>query len=231
MSILRCKFTKEKDMKYISHLDLLRLLDKALRRAKIKLSFSQGFNPHPKIAFGQALSLGISSFGEYVDIELYEDIKEDEFLNRINNVLPDGIKFLKSVYIENTVPSLMSSITHGVYIIELNMNKNISLDDMKSKINEFMLKDEIIDVKENKKGKLNEVNIRTLIRELNVLSVEENRVLLNAILATGSKGNLKPSILIEKLKEISSLDIEDDYVKFMRKDLFIEENNTLNTPI
>lgn len=231
MNILRCKFTKEKDMIYISHLDLLRLLERCLRKAKIKFSFSQGFNPHPKIAFAQALSLGVSSLGEYVDIEMDDIIDKEDFLIRINTVLPDGIKFLKAEYIDKTVPSLMSLITHSGYIIEVKMNDNVSLDDIKSKINEFMKKDEIMDTKENKKGKISEVNIRPLIKELNILSLDNSNLLLNTVLAAGSKGTLKPNALIEKLSEISKLSINTDYIKIMRKDLYIEENENLNTPI
>lgn len=231
MNILRCKFTKEKDMIYISHLDLLRLLEKSMRRAKIKFSFSQGFNPHPKIAFGQALSLGVSSLGEYVDIEMDEIISEDEFLIRINNTLPDGIRFLKAKYMDKSVPSLMSLITHSRYIIEVKINDDISLENVESKVDEFMKKDEVMDTKENKKGKISEINIRPLIRELNTLSLEKNILLINAVLATGSTGTLKPNALIGKLSEISKLDIDMGHIKVMRKDLYVEEKENLNTPI
>ncbi|MFR3498169.1 MAG: TIGR03936 family radical SAM-associated protein [Paraclostridium bifermentans] len=98
--IIRCKFKKENDMIYISHLDLQRLLQRAFRRAEIQLSYSQGFNPHPKMSYGHALALGTESQGEYVDIEIEDDIEVKEFLERINQQLPDGIKFVKGQEID-----------------------------------------------------------------------------------------------------------------------------------
>ena len=67
---IRMKFIKTKDMIYISHLDVQRLLQRVFRRAEVELSFSQGFNPHPKITYGNALALGVESYREYVDIEI-----------------------------------------------------------------------------------------------------------------------------------------------------------------
>ncbi|SHG88394.1 TIGR03936 family radical SAM-associated protein [Tepidibacter thalassicus] len=231
MNILRCKFIKEKDMIYISHLDLQRLLQRSLRRAGIKVSYSQGFNPHPKISFGQALSLGTVSFGEYIDIELDEVISEDEFLTRINNVLPDGIKFLKAVYVDKSVPSLMSSISHGSYTLKLKINNDITIDDIKSKVKKFMEKDEIVFMKKTKKGKMKEVNIRPLIRKLNAVLLDDSNLILNTVIATGSSGNLNPSILLEKFKEISNLDIDMENIKIIRNDLYIDDGKKMITPI
>ena len=85
--IIRTKFNKEGDMIYISHLDLQQLLQRAFRRAEIDLVHSQGFNPHPKISYGNALALGTESQGEYLDVEIESDeISIDEFLNRLNNL-------------------------------------------------------------------------------------------------------------------------------------------------
>ena len=91
--IIRAKYKKEDDMIFISHLDLQRLLQRAFRRAEINLSYSQGFNPHPKMSYGNALALGVESQGEYVDIEIEDDITVEEFLKRINEELPKGWYF------------------------------------------------------------------------------------------------------------------------------------------
>ena len=80
MKIIRTKFIKEGDMIYISHLDLQQLLQRAFRRAEIDLVHSQGFNPHPKISYGNSLSLWTESQGEYVDVEIEEDLSVEEYL-------------------------------------------------------------------------------------------------------------------------------------------------------
>ena len=84
--IIRTKFNKEGDMIYISHLDLQQLLQRAFRRAEIDLVHSQGFNPHPKISYGNALALGTESQGEYFDVEIVdESITIDEYLTKMDN--------------------------------------------------------------------------------------------------------------------------------------------------
>ncbi|KXZ40140.1 radical SAM-linked protein [Alkalithermobacter thermoalcaliphilus JW-YL-7 = DSM 7308] len=229
MPLIRCKFIKQKDMIYISHLDVLRLLDRAFRIAGIKINFSQGFNPHPKISFGQALSLGVASLGEYVDIDIAEKIKEDVFIQKINSVLPDGLKFVQAKYIDENAPSLMKTITCASYIIELKLNKKYTLDDIKSSVDEFMNKDEIIFTKENKKGKLVDLNIRPMIYKLNVISYEDDIVKLDTLVSSSSENNLKVNILVDKLLETS--EIEADNIFITRKDFYTFKNGKLVTPI
>ncbi|MEJ8554264.1 TIGR03936 family radical SAM-associated protein [Tepidibacter sp. Z1-5] len=232
MNVIRCKFTKEKDMVYISHLDLQRLLQRILRKAGIKVAYSQGFNPHPKISFGQALSLGVTSYGEYIDVELEEIVEADEFLTRVNGALPDGIKIQKVKFIDKTLtPSLSSSISHGSYLISMNINSDIEVEDIKTKVDEFMKLDEIINIKKNKKGKLKEVNIRPLIKTLKVVSLEENILTLNMLIATGSSANLNPSVLLDKLNGFYDIGIDLENLKITRTDLYIEDNNKLLAPM
>ena len=113
--IIRTKFNKEGDMIYISHLDLQQVLQRAFRRAGIDLVHSQGYNPHPKISYGNALALGTESQGEYVDVEIEDDLSVEEYLNRMNEQLPNGIKFIKAMEIERQEPSLASTIESVSY--------------------------------------------------------------------------------------------------------------------
>ena len=154
MKIIRTKFNKEGDMIYISHLDLQQLLQRAFRRAEIDLVHSQGFNPHPKISYGNALALGTESQGEYVDVEIEEDLSVEEYLNRMNAQLPQGIKFIEAKEIDKQEPSLASVIEYGEYIFTIETEKTLTKEYVKSKILEFMSQDEIMITKKNKKGKI-----------------------------------------------------------------------------
>ncbi|WP_187296179.1 TIGR03936 family radical SAM-associated protein [Tepidibacter mesophilus] len=232
MNVIRCKLVKEKDMVYISHLDLQRLIQRILRKAGINVAYSQGFNPHPKISFGQALSLGVTSYGEYIDVELEEIVEADEFLTRVNKALPDGIKIQKVKFIDKTItPSLSSSISHGSYIISMNINSDLDIESIKTKVDEFMKLDEIINIKKNKKGKLKEVNIRPLIKTLKVVSLEENILTLDMLVATGSSANLNPSVLVDKLNGFANIGIDIENLKITRNDLYIEDNNKFLVPM
>ena len=144
MKIIRTKFNKEGDMIYTSHLDLQQLLQRAFRRAEIDLVHSQGFNPHPKISYGNALALGTESQGEYVDVEIEEDLSVEEYLNRMNAQLPQGIKFIEAKEIDKQEPSLASVIEYGEYIFTIETEKTLTKEYVKSKILEFMSQDEIM---------------------------------------------------------------------------------------
>ena len=69
---LRVKFTRGEEVKYISHLDMLKVFERALRRANIPIAYNKGFNPRPQIVFGLPLSVGVTSESEYADLEIYE---------------------------------------------------------------------------------------------------------------------------------------------------------------
>ena len=136
--LIRVKYKKEDEMIFISHLDLQRLLQRAFRRAKINLSYSEGFNPHPKMSYGNALALGVESQGEYVDIEIEDDIEVKEFLERINQQLPDGIKFVKGQEIDPKTPSLSSIIVYGEYIFNIDLEVPLSKEFVKSRALNFV---------------------------------------------------------------------------------------------
>ena len=99
------KFTKESNIKFISHLDLMRTIHRTVRRSGIKAKYSKGFNPHMIMSIAQPLSVGVYSESEYLDIELDEVISEKNVIDKLNLAAPSGIKFLDAKMIiekENT---------------------------------------------------------------------------------------------------------------------------------
>lgn len=84
-------FTKKGDMRLISHLDLMRLFMRALRRADLPLKMTEGFNPHPKFSIKRALKLGLESDNEEAAVVLKEPVKPGEFMERLQKQLPQGI--------------------------------------------------------------------------------------------------------------------------------------------
>ena len=82
---------KGAELKYVSHLDLMRTLQRAFRRAEIPLAFSKGFNPHPLLSFATALSTGAWSEAEWFDVELTEPMEPEAFVSRVNGALPAGL--------------------------------------------------------------------------------------------------------------------------------------------
>ena len=229
--LIRVKYKKEDEMIFISHLDLQRLLQRAFRRAKINLSYSEGFNPHPKMSYGNALALGVESQGEYVDIEIEDDIEVKEFLERKNEQLPDGKKFVKGQEIDPKTPSLSSIIVYGEYIFNIDLEVPLSKEFVKSRVLNFVKSKEIIITKKNKKGKKVEVDIRPMIRNFDLVSLDDNRVTFVSTIATGSKANLNINILIPQILDMLNLDMDPREVGVLRRDLYKVEDGQLVTPL
>lgn len=215
------KFTKINAAKFISHLDTMRTIHRALRRAGIPIAYSQGFNPHASISVAAPLSLGIASTAEYADIELAKPIDSEIVKEKLNNTLPEGIKVLEVLNITQKMPSSMGIVEVAKYIIKL--QHNASRDEIQDSIAEIMDSQEIFMNKRTKSGeKL--VDIRPLIGEIKLLGYENQFIVVEALLHTGSKGSLGPEMLAELLKEKSNSKIYG-YPEIERKEIYSKENN------
>jgi radical SAM family uncharacterized protein/radical SAM-linked protein len=111
----RGRFEKSGRMRFLGHLDIYRLLMRALRRAGVRLVYSQGFNPKPRVAFGPALSVGVESEAEYFDFDCQERLAADELLERVNRVLPDGVRFGSLRSIRRDLPALSDAVRAARY--------------------------------------------------------------------------------------------------------------------
>jgi len=113
---IRIKFTKTGDLKYIGHLDVMRFFQKALRRACFDLTYSQGFNPHPVMSFASPLGIGLTSLGEYVDIELNTSESSERMLKRLNAVMcPEIIAKSFVLLPEGTRTNAMATLAAADY--------------------------------------------------------------------------------------------------------------------
>ena len=123
---IRVQYEKTGYARFISHLDSLRVFDRALRRTGAVIAYSKGYNPRPKISFCSALSLGYTSSAEYFDLELQENYEEG-FKDRLNAALPEGLTIKEIKPISKKVPSLQASITTLIYQVKLN-NHPVTLE-------------------------------------------------------------------------------------------------------
>ncbi|HHT50143.1 MAG TPA: DUF2344 domain-containing protein [Eubacteriaceae bacterium] len=231
MIIARIKFSKGEEVKYISHLDLQRAFQRALRRAEIDIAYSKGFNPHPKVSFATALSVGMTSDGEYVDVELNNWQNGKELTKKLNGVLAKGIKILDCVVSDERQPSLMSTIKMGLYQISIHTKDKKYTLGINSRIKEFLSQDKIIEERINKRGKKTKRDIKPLIKSIILLNIEDNIISLEMQLATGSQNNVKPEIVIKKLVNNEETPIIYDFLKIHRVELFTEMNGKYISPI
>ncbi|MGB5824058.1 MAG: TIGR03936 family radical SAM-associated protein [Proteocatella sp.] len=191
--ILRCKFTKIGDISYISHLDILKIFIRALRRSRIDVFYSEGFHPHPKISFSSALSLGIQSYTEFIDIDIKNDEDEKHFLKDMNESLPDGIDIVEYKIVEKPI-ALTKIMNYSLYEFYLEEN----LQAIVPIIEDVIKREELIIQKKNKKKQIKDINVREKIYSIEINS-EKN--VIKAVLLNSSEGALKPSEMIKALNE------------------------------
>ena len=158
---VRMSFEKTGMAKFISHLDTVRCITRAMKRANVPIWFTEGFNPHAFLTFAMPLSLGFESLCETVDFRLMEEVDLEELVTRLNNALPVDIT-VKEIYVYETSPN---DIRWAEYKIIFNNPDNALLETAEKKL----LSNEIIVEKKAKQGrkKVNkEVNIKEHIKSL-----------------------------------------------------------------
>ena len=124
MQRLRIRFSRGQEVKFISHLDIMRLWQRALRRAEIPLAYSEGFSPHPRIALAAPLPIGVTSEAELMDIVCTRWVSPHFFTTAVNQQLPPGIKILRVYPIALTMPSLQSQVGYAEYKVEVETGKD-----------------------------------------------------------------------------------------------------------
>ncbi len=150
-------------MKFIGHLDVMRYFQKAMRRAEIPIAFTQGFSPHMIMSFANPLGVGLTSDGEYFDIELTGPVASKEAVRRLNEVMAEGMEVVSFVQIpEEKKATGMAIIEAADYLA---LPKDETKEVTKEDIQNFLSQEEILVVKQTKKSE-KEVNIRPWILEM-----------------------------------------------------------------
>lgn len=218
MIILRVKYKKDKNLKFISHLELMKTVERIFRRMKLPMKFSQGYNPRPKLSFAAPLPVGVSGESEYLDVELTETVDVQDFIREQGEFMPDGLELLDGSYLEKS-KSLMSLVTSSEYVINVELEKDLEADLVKDKIISFLNRDEIIMKKVNKKGKMKETNIRERIYSIEYMTSMGGCMVLRTKLSTGSEDNLKPEVMMDLFNKYEELGLIAHKLRIHRIDL------------
>lgn len=223
---MRIQFRKLDDVRFISHLDTLRTISRALRRTRLPIALSQGFNPHYLISMGSALAVGVTSSAEYMDIDFSEEITVDDFITKLSTQLPTGLELGRVEVISAKVPSLMSQINLAIYMIKL--KTTLSKAGIEETLREFYNQKEIL-VTRVRKNKSKKIDLKPLIRDLKVIDVGEE-IFLKLKVQTGSKGNVRPEEVLTVLSEYEQQIDKIPLSWIHRQGLFIESEEQLFTP-
>jgi len=136
MHRLRVTFSRGEELKYLSHLDVMRLWERALRRANLPLAYSQGFSPHPKISIAAPLPLGVTGEGELMDIVIQRRVSPYLVQKTLANQLPKGMSIISVAQVSPDAPSLQSQVRRAEYRVEIETDKPV--DEIKAAIDSFL---------------------------------------------------------------------------------------------
>lgn len=220
MKIL-CKFTKLGYLKFISHLDLVDLFQRTLFQNKVDVKFSEGFNPHPRMSIAYPLPLGIESNSEYMEIYLNSEVDLDDFVNKMNERLPIGIKIVEAKYDDDE--SISNKVKSVVYAFKLlntfyDKNKDIDLEKELNKINDM---DNLEIERKRKKGKK-----RIFVKEnakdyLNRLELKDDAIY--AYIKMSENGSLKPALIFDILNKYTDIVMDELDIDLERIGLYQDE--------
>ncbi len=221
------KFTKEADIKFVAHLDLMRTIQRIIRRSGLPIEYSKGFNPHMTLSIAQPLSVGVYSEGEYMDIVLKEELDIDEVLNKLNERTASGIKFLKAIKIplipnEKKVPQSMALVDGARYTVKIEYNDTSKFEE---EMKNLLEKKEWVMTKRTKKGQ-SEVDIKPLVHELKYW-IKDNEVVLNILISSGSRVHLSPDLLVKLIKENTSNCNDEAFVQIKREEMYLLKDDIL----
>jgi radical SAM-linked protein len=160
---IRITFVKQGALRYIGHLDLHRLWERAARRAELPLAYSQGFHPQPKMNMAAALPLGFSSRCEVLDMRLEQDITLESLPTRLNSTLPSGLQVVDVEQVDERAPALQTQVLSAEY--EVSLTEAVDESDLRQKVDSVMESKSIL---RERRGKM--YDLRPLIEELTLTS-------------------------------------------------------------
>lgn len=212
---VRIKFIKHGPVKFIGHLDIIRYFQKAIRRAEIDIKYSEGFSPHQVMSFAAPLGVGLTSNGEYMDIEVNSMTDTKTMMDQLNAVMVEGISVTDCHVLDERAKNAMSLVAAADYTLTFREGKEpADLEGFFQGLSEFMKQSEILITKKTKKGE-KEVDIKAGIYEL---SVDGERIFMKV--SSGSADNLKPELVMEAYYQFLGLTLPEFAFHIQREEVY-----------
>lgn len=211
---IRIKFSKDGCMKFIGHLDVMRYFQKVMRRAEVDIAYSEGFSPHQIMSFAAPLGVGLTSTGEYLDIEVHSTLSSDEMVKKMNGTMVEGMEVLSYRLLPDNSKNAMSLVSAADYSV--NFREGYTPDiSIKDEFEKFINRDSIEIVKKTKKSETLS-DIKPLIYEAYVS--DDNSIFMK--LATGSADNLKPDLVMQAFCEGMGIELKKFALEIKRLELY-----------
>lgn len=213
MDKLRLRFSKTGRAVYISHLDLMRTMQRSFLRAGYQLKYSEGFNPHAQISIALPLSVGTGSLCELMDFRLEGEPGLDDMPERLTAKMPEGVRALETYEAERKVAQIKWLAVEGVFEYD-----ERPLPEMAERLGDFYAQEAIVINKRTKRGE-GESDIRPAIKEIS-FSPEAGCVSVKAVVSA-QEPTLNPELLWDALRQ-KAPDAAPDFAKFTRIETYDE---------
>lgn len=191
-TVIRVRFARKGATSYVAHLDMMRIFERAMKRAGIDCEYSQGFNPRPVMAFALPLGVGVETIDDYVDITVKGSIMPMEAVSRLKPAMPEGIDIIGAVKAPQDKESMMAKIQAAQYLL---------LSPKMAGIQKAIQDTPALMVTKISKGEKKTIDAKALILSVEPQDANSVKVLVKA----GSKENLRPDLLLESLVVIGYL--------------------------
>lgn len=229
---IRIKFRKWGAMKFIGHLDMMRYFQKAVRRAEIDIRYSEGYSPHQIMSFAAPLGVGITSDGEYFDIEVNTTMTTKEALAALNQTMVDGVEVTSYVLLPDNAKTAMSLVAAADYRLTYKegYESPYTAEEWKQIIQEkFTDAAQFVIMKKTKKSE-REVDLKPLVYDFSV-EEEEGKPAFYLKVSTGSVDNIKPELVLSSLYQICGLAYNDAAIQIHRLEVYAREDNDALLPL
>lgn len=215
---VRITYGKAGPLKYTSNLDIAKVWERVLRRAHLPICYTQGFNTRPRIQLATALPLGLTSDCELLDVHLRERIDFDGVPQRLREVSPAGLHIHHLHEIPISAPAAETLIRSARY--RITFPDGIDHDVLQQRVKDILQAEQIVRVTTRRNNKKSATDLRPLILDLHTERDEDGSIALVAHLSAGSRGNLRPDVLLEHMQ------LNDYFVNMHRSSLILTEHQT-----
>jgi len=202
-------FEKGFVLRHIGHLDLMRTIQRALRRTNLPIRYSNGFNPHIQLSFAAPLSVGVVGMREVMDVPIEGDCDGLTFTQELNRVLPGCLRVRFSRAVPDDYPTLMALVAGSRIRIEMEGGETADL--VATAFHTFMDHDECVTLRKTKSGE-NMTNIRPFVEEATI-EKSENGYTIRCLIRNQKEGSLKPSVFMQALCEVAAV-ANVDYIAY-----------------
>ncbi len=211
---IRMKFKKHGCMKFIGHLDIMRYFQKAIRRADIDIAYSEGFSPHMIMSFAAPLGVGLTSEGEYVDLQVHSCKSSKAAVEALNQVMVDGMEVVSFLRLPDNVKNAMASVAAADYFVKF--REGYEPENWREKFAGFLEQKEIVILKKTKKSEA-EVDLKPMIYECRL---QEDGIFFQV--ACGSVSNLKPELIMEAFARYAGFELEAFSLETARLEVYAD---------